>query len=54
MKNEFENQTTDQLKAEYITLCFGAMIYNAKTENRRHKIANEIERRENILKGGAQ
>ena len=45
IKNEFENISTDDLKKEYITLCFGAMIYGADTETKRHKIADEIERR---------
>lgn len=52
MKNEFDNKTTNQLKEEYICFCFGTMIYGTKTENQRHKIATEIERREKIIKQG--
>lgn len=46
-KNEFDNYTIDALKFEYVKLCFGAMIYDAKTEYKRNKISEEIERREN-------
>lgn len=41
----FKNITTNQLKEEYIQLCFGAMIYDVDTERRRKEICAEIERR---------
>ena len=58
MKNEeaiekYKNKSTDELKKEYVILCLGALIYGAKTENKRREIAFEIERREK-QKGDAQ
>lgn len=44
--NKFKNMTINQLKKEYITCCFGAMVYGTNTEVRRKEIVEEIERRE--------
>lgn len=44
--NKFKNKTTNQLKEEYIAYAFGAMVYGAKTEQRRKELSEEIERRE--------
>lgn len=41
-----KNKTTDELNKEYISLCFGAMIYGVDTVTERRKIADEIDRRE--------
>ena len=45
-KGCFDGISTEKLKEEYISLCFGKMIYGVDTDSRRHKISDEIERRE--------
>lgn len=43
---EFKNISTNSLKEQYITCCFGTMVYGAKTEQKRKELSEEIERRE--------
>lgn len=46
LMENLKNKSTDSLKAEYVNLCLGAMVYGADTEIRRHEIWQEIEKRE--------
>lgn len=43
---KIENMSLNELKEEYINLAIGALVYNAKTKNRRDEISKEIEKRE--------
>ncbi|MBC5688165.1 hypothetical protein H8S37_04355 [Mediterraneibacter sp. NSJ-55] len=45
-KSEFDNTATNELKKQYISLCFGKMIYGINTDIKRNKIAEEIDKRE--------
>lgn len=47
-ESKLENMTIDQLKSEYVNLTLGALLFDAKTKNRRNEISREIERRESM------
>lgn len=48
-KSKFDNVSTNELKKQYIKMCFGAMIYGAKTEKQRKEISDEINKRGQCL-----